>query len=94
MYAMRAMASTEFFLMMLPHDGKIVMVDQLNYHDPQRPMAPTNVIPTINTIVDSTITPPLLATGPGLFIDMNMTTSFLLLPPSPTLSGTVDLFML
>ena len=33
MYAMRAIASTVFHLMMLPHKGKIVMVDQLTYHD-------------------------------------------------------------
>ena len=34
MYAMRAVASTVFHLMMFPHEGKIVMVDQLTYHDP------------------------------------------------------------
>ena len=34
MYAMRAVASTVFCLMMFPHDGKIVTVDQLTYHDP------------------------------------------------------------
>ena len=50
MYAMRAVVSTIFHLMMFPHKGKIMMVDQLTYHDPQGIMAPTNVIPTINTI--------------------------------------------
>ena len=34
MYAMRAVASTVFQLMMFPHDGKIVNMDQLTYHDP------------------------------------------------------------
>ena len=50
MYTMRAVASTVFHLMMFHHEGKIMTVDQLTYHDPQGLMAPTNVIPTINTI--------------------------------------------
>ena len=33
MYAMRAVVSTVFCLMMFPHEGKIVMVDQLTYYD-------------------------------------------------------------
>ena len=33
-YAMRAVASTIFHLMMFPHEGKIMMVYQLTYHDP------------------------------------------------------------
>ena len=35
MYAMQAIASTVFCLMMFPHEWKIVMVDQLTYHDLQ-----------------------------------------------------------
>ena len=47
---MRAVASTIFCLMMFPHEGKIMMVDQITYHDPQGLTTPTNVIPTITTI--------------------------------------------
>ena len=50
MYTMRVIASTIFCLMMFPHEGKIMMVDQMNYHDLQGLMTPTNVLPTINTI--------------------------------------------
>ena len=50
MYAMRVVASTVFLLMMFPHEGNIVMVDQLTYHDPQGLTTPANVIPTITTI--------------------------------------------
>ena len=50
MYAMRAIASTIFHLMRFPHEGKIMTVDQLTYHDPQGLTAPASVIPTINTI--------------------------------------------
>ena len=50
MYAMRAVASTVFHLMMFPHEGNIVMVDQLTYHDLQGLTVPPNVIPAITTI--------------------------------------------
>ena len=50
MYAMRAVTSTIFCLMMFPHEGKIVTVDQLTYHDPQGLKTPFNVIPTITTV--------------------------------------------
>ena len=50
MYAMRAVASTFFRLMMFSHEGKIMMVYQLTYHNPQGVTTLANVIPTINTI--------------------------------------------
>ena len=56
MYVMRAVTSTVFHLMMFPHEGKIVTVDQLTYHDPQGLTTPTNVIPTITTIEPQGVT--------------------------------------
>ena len=50
MYSMRVVASTIFRLMMFPHEGNIVTVDQLTYHDLQGLTVPTNIIPTITTI--------------------------------------------
>ena len=50
MYTMRAVVSTVFHLMMFPHEGNIVTVDQLTYHDPQGLTTLANVIPTITTI--------------------------------------------
>ena len=50
MYAMQAVASNVFRIMMFPHEGKIVMVDQLTYHDLQGLTTSFNVIPTITTI--------------------------------------------
>ena len=58
MYAMRVVTSTVFCIMMFPHEGKIVTVDQLTYHDPQGIMAPANVIPMINTIDPQGLTTP------------------------------------
>ena len=45
MYAIRVIASTVFRFMMFPHEGKIMMIDQLTYHDPQEMTTPANVIP-------------------------------------------------
>ena len=42
--------------MMFPHEGKIVTVDKLTYHDPQGLIAPTNIIPTITTIESQGVT--------------------------------------
>ena len=50
MYAMQVVASTVFHLMMFTHEEKIVMVDQLTYHDPQGLTMPANIISTITTI--------------------------------------------
>ena len=47
---MRVVASTILRLIMFPHKGKIMTVDQLTYHDLQGLTALANVIPTINTI--------------------------------------------
>ena len=79
-----------FFLMMFPHDGKIVTVDQRTYHDPQRPNAPTNVNPIVDTSLNNTTTPSLLEVGLGLFVDTSMKDSFPLVQPPMELSDTVD----
>ena len=50
MYTMRVITSTVFHLMMFPHEGKIMTVDQLTYHDLQGLTTLANVIPTITTI--------------------------------------------
>ena len=50
MYTMRAVASTIFHLMMFPHEGNIMTVDQLTYHDPRGLTTLSNVIHMINTI--------------------------------------------
>ena len=50
MYTMGVVVSNVFHLMMFPHEGNIVTVDQLTYHDLQGLMEPSNIISTINTI--------------------------------------------
>ena len=94
MYAMRAVESSVFHLIMFPNDGNIVTVDQLTYHDSQGPTAPTNVIPTIDTSINITTTPSFLVVGPRLFVNIPMMTSFPSLPHPLASSDTVDFFML
>ena len=85
MYAMRAVASTVFYLMMFPHEWKIVMVDLLNYHDPQGLTAPVNIIPTINTIDPQGIT-----THANVIPTVNTMVDNI--PPSPLLNVGLGLF--
>ena len=53
---MRAVTSIVFHLMMFPHEGKIVMVDHITYHDMQGLTTPTNFIPAITTIEPQGVT--------------------------------------
>ena len=91
---MRAVESIVFHLMMFPHDGNIVMVDQLTYHDPQGPTAPVTVIPTVDTSFDNAPTPSLLALSPQLLTYTSMTNYFSFFPPPLAPSKTMDLCML
>ena len=56
MYAMRAVSSTVFCTMMFPHEGCMVKLDQLTYHDPNAPTAPENVLPMVEQPVSSATT--------------------------------------
>ena len=51
MYAMRAVASTVFRIMMFPHEGRVVKVDQLTYYDPKAAATPENVLPMIEQTI-------------------------------------------
>ena len=84
MYEMQAIASSVFQLMIPPHDGKIVTIDQLMYYDPKVPTTQEHVLPTINTTIDSVYIASLSIIGPGLFIDAPLDDTFLSLPPSPS----------
>ena len=54
MYSMKAFTSLVFHMMMFPFIGKAVIVDQLNYYNPNASVNPKNVFPTIR----ETNTPP------------------------------------
>ena len=76
MYAMRVVASTVFRTMMFPHEGRVVKVDQLTYHDPSAPTAPENVLPMVEQPVSSATTSVVSSMGPGFYSDAPMTSTF------------------
>ena len=81
MYAMRAVASSIFRTMMFPHEGRVVKVDQLTYHDPNAPTAPKNVLPMIEQPVSDATTSLVSSVGPGVYSDAPMTSTFQSIPP-------------
>ena len=91
MYVMQAMASTIFQLLMFPHDGKIVTVNELTYYDPKGMAMSEHILLTISSTIDSVSIPSLCVVGPGLFSNTPMMDTFLSLPTSPTSTEVLDL---
>ena len=60
---MRAVASIVFLLMMFPHDGNIMTMDQLTYYDLQGLATLDHVIHTIDTTIESIDIPSLSVVG-------------------------------
>ena len=74
---MRVVASSIFHLMMFPHDGKIVKVEQFTYYDPQGLTTLEHVIPTIDTTIDNVYIPSLFSIGTCLFTGAFLNDTFL-----------------
>ena len=71
--------------MMFPHEGRVVKVDQLTYHDPNAPAAPENVLPMVEQPVSGATTSFVSSMGLGVYSDAPMTSTFPSIPPpSPT----------
>lgn len=43
MYAMKEVASSLYRIMMFPHNGKVVTINQLTYHEPDTKGTPDNI---------------------------------------------------
>ena len=91
MYAMRAVASTVFRTMMFPHEGRVVKVDQLTYHDPNAPTTPENVLPMVEQPVSGATTSFVSSMGPGVYSDAPMTSTFPSIPPPSPATEVSDL---
>ena len=92
MYVMRIISSTIFRLLMFPHDGKVVTINQMVYYDPKGSTTPEHVLPTIDTTIDSEVVPSLLVVGLGLFTDTHLNDTFLSLSPPPSMIEISDLY--
>ena len=76
MYAMWVISSTVFWLLMFPHDGKIMNIDQLMYFDMKGLATPKDSLPTIDTTIDSVSIPSVSIIGLGLFSNAHMAYTF------------------
>jgi hypothetical protein len=66
MYAMKEVASSIFWSMMFPHNGKIVTIDQVSHYEPNPSANIDNILPLIHTSHDAY---PLIKMGLGIFKD-------------------------
>jgi hypothetical protein len=48
MYSMNEVSSSGFCMMIFPHNGKIVTIDQLTYHNPRSQINLYNVFPSLD----------------------------------------------
>jgi hypothetical protein len=69
MYAMRAVASSVFRMMMFPHNGKIITIDQITHYEPNHSTNIDNILPIIHVSPKDF---PVTNIGPGLFQDPSM----------------------
>jgi hypothetical protein len=78
MYAMKAVASSVFRTIMFPHDGKIVIVNQVSYYEPNPSANVDNILPLIHTNQDVY---PLVEMVPSIFKDPSLLGTYHGAPP-------------
>jgi hypothetical protein len=86
MYAMEAVASSVFQTMMFPHNGKIVIIDQVSHYEPNPSANLDNILPLIHTNQDAY---PLVEMGPGIFKDPSLLGTYHGAPPLLHLANQV-----
>ena len=87
MYTMKFVASTVFQLLMFPHDGKIVNINQLTYYDPKGLTTLEHVLTMIDTTIDNVSIPSLSIVGLGLFTNSLLKDTYFSLAPPPSSNG-------
>jgi hypothetical protein len=78
MYAMKAVASSVFWTIMFPHNGKIVTIDQVSHYEPNPSASLDNILPLIHTNKDAY---PIIEMGPGIFKDPSLLGTYHGAPP-------------
>jgi hypothetical protein len=69
MYAMKAVASFVFRTMMFPHNGKIIIIDQVSHYDPNPSANIDNILPFVHTNPEAYL---LIEMGPEIFKDPSL----------------------
>jgi hypothetical protein len=78
MYTMKALASSVFQIMMFPHNGKIVTIDQVSHYEPNPSSNINNNLPLIHTSHDAY---PLVKMDPRIFKDPSLLGTYHGAPP-------------
>jgi hypothetical protein len=78
MYAMKAIASSVFRMVMFPHNGKIITIDQVSHYEPNPSANINNILPLIHMSHDAY---PLIKMGPGIFKDPSLLGNYCSTPP-------------
>jgi hypothetical protein len=86
MYAMKEMVSSVFRMMMFPHNGKIVTIDQLTHYDPNHSANIDNILPLVCMSSDAYS---LIDMGPRIFKDPSLLGAYHGAPPLIHLSSQV-----
>ena len=79
-YAMSDVPSEVHCKMFFPHNGKIVTIDQLTYHEPQSQTSPET---TISSVANQQTVDSLTSVSPGIYKDSSLLGTFPGLPPPP-----------
>ena len=91
-YAMSAVPSIVFCKMSFPHNGKIVTIDQLTYHEPKSQTSPET---TISSIANKQTVDCLTSVFPSVYKDSSLLGTFLGLPPPPIFDPSLsNIFMM
>jgi hypothetical protein len=69
MYSMKSVASYVFLMMMFPHNGKIITIDQVSHYDPNHSSNIDNILPLVHTSSESY---PLMDMGTRIFKDPSL----------------------
>ena len=77
---MSAIPFAVFHKMSFPHNGKIVTIDQLTYHEPKSQTSPET---TISSVANKQIVDSLTSVCPGIYKDSSLLGNFPNLPPAP-----------
>jgi hypothetical protein len=75
---MKAVASTVFQMMMFPHNGKIITIDQVSHYEPNHSSNTDNILPLVHTSSDAYT---LMDMGLGIFKDPSLLGAYLGAPP-------------
>jgi hypothetical protein len=88
MYAMKAVASSVFRMMMSPHNGNVVTINQLTHYEPNHSANIDNILPLVCTSSDVF---PFIDIGPGIFKDPSLLGTYHGTPPllNPSISSQV-----